>query len=118
MDTSAGIISPARFDVRALYSLQKPIRLMPCPARAGPIGGAGLAFPASIRTVTTAFNFFAITSPLWFSQRLCRCLLEFAQQTLVRRVYRLTVYKPFHAFTKPFLLAKNPTRPAFHGRRN
>ena len=32
---------------------------MPCPASAGPMGGAGLAFPASICRRTTAFSFFA-----------------------------------------------------------
>ena len=38
MVISAGMTSPARFDVRALYSLQNAIILMPCPARAGPTG--------------------------------------------------------------------------------
>src|SRR5579859_590771 len=37
------------------------MRLMPCWARAGPIGGAGLALPALIASVTTALTFFAIT---------------------------------------------------------
>jgi len=45
---SAGTISPIRLDVRALYSLQNAIRFIPCPANAGPIGGAGFAFPAGI----------------------------------------------------------------------
>src|SRR4030065_1642516 len=56
---SAGRISPMRLEVRLLYSLQKAIRLMPCPASAGPIGGAGLAFPAWICKRTIALSFFA-----------------------------------------------------------
>src|SRR5579859_5052568 len=60
MVISAGIISPIRLAVRALYSLQNAIRLMPCCASAGPIGGAGLALPALIASVTTAFTFLAI----------------------------------------------------------
>ena len=47
------------FEVRALYSLQNIIRLMPCGAKAGPMGGAGLALPASICKRTTALSFFA-----------------------------------------------------------
>src|SRR5690606_27784123 len=57
---SAGTMSPIRLVVRALYSLQKAIRLMPCCARAGPMGGAGLALPAGICNVTIALIFFAI----------------------------------------------------------
>ena len=37
---------PAWLDVRALYSLQKPIMLIPCGPNAGPTGGAGVALPA------------------------------------------------------------------------
>jgi len=48
MVISAGMISPIRLLVFALYSLQKPIRLMPCWASAGPMGGAGFALPAAI----------------------------------------------------------------------
>jgi hypothetical protein len=33
--------------------------LIPCPANAGPIGGAGLAFPAWICRRTIALSFFA-----------------------------------------------------------
>ena len=63
---SAGMISPAREAVRALYSLQKAIRLIPWPASAGPMGGAGLAFPASICRRTTTFSFFAKGFSLWY----------------------------------------------------
>jgi hypothetical protein len=37
--------------------------LMPWLASAGPIGGAGVALPASICKVITAFTFFAIFTP-------------------------------------------------------
>src|SRR5829696_1759188 len=60
MVISAGMISPIRLEVRALYSLQNAIRLMPCCASAGPIGGAGLALPALICRVTIALTFLAI----------------------------------------------------------
>src|SRR5512141_1668056 len=63
---SAGITSPGRLDVRALYSLQKAMMLIPWPASAGPTGGAGLAFPASSWRRTIALNFFAIFYSLWF----------------------------------------------------
>jgi hypothetical protein len=46
-------------EVLALYSLQKAIKLIPWGANAGPIGGAGFAFPASICNRRTVFNFFA-----------------------------------------------------------
>src|SRR4030067_2385246 len=74
------MISPALPDLRALYSFQTPIRLMPWGARAGPIGGAGLALPASICRRTIAFNFFATYLSLSFqrsafsSQRTARVL--------------------------------------------
>src|SRR3990172_2313342 len=58
------MMSPDLVAVRALYSLQKAIRLMPCGANAGPIGGAGLALPASICTRTTIFSFFATSQLL------------------------------------------------------
>jgi hypothetical protein len=41
--------------------------LMPWVAKAGPIGGAGFAFPAWISSLITAFIFFAIISPLWWT---------------------------------------------------
>src|SRR5690606_19441147 len=75
MVISAGTISPMRLLVRALYSLQKPIRLMPCCARAGPIGGAGLAFPAWICKVTTALTFLAMflfLTQCWWTRRLAQ----------------------------------------------
>jgi hypothetical protein len=65
-EISAGSISPGLFDVRALYSLQKAMILIPWLANAGPTGGAGLAFPASSWSRTIALNFFAIFTPSWF----------------------------------------------------
>ena len=41
------------------------IMFTPWAANAGPIGGAGVAFPPLICSLTTAFNFFAMFSPLW-----------------------------------------------------
>jgi len=47
--------------------LQKAMMLTPWGARAGPIGGAGFAFPAWICSLTIAFTFFATDkSPWWF----------------------------------------------------
>ena len=53
-------MSPTCEAVRALYSFTKPIMLTPCCPRAGPTGGAGVAFPASICSFTIALTFFAI----------------------------------------------------------
>ncbi len=58
---SAGMMLPAWFAVFSLYSLQKPMMLMPCWPSAGPTGGAGFAFPAEICNVMTARIFFAIS---------------------------------------------------------
>ena len=58
--TTAGTMSPTCEAVRALYSFTKPIMLTPCCPSAGPTGGAGVAFPASICSFTIALTFFAI----------------------------------------------------------
>jgi len=63
---SAGITWPTMLAVRALYSLQNAIKLMPCWASAGPIGGAGLALPALTLSLTTTFSFFAIAISSWY----------------------------------------------------
>src|SRR5215469_17285187 len=54
------MIIPTWEAVRSLYSLQNAIMLTPCGPRAVPIGGAGLAFPAGICSLTTALIRFAI----------------------------------------------------------
>src|SRR5262249_13538542 len=61
---TAGMMLPAMFAVRSLYSLQKPMILMPCWPRAGPIGCAGVALPAGICSLTIARTFLAIDAPL------------------------------------------------------
>ena len=43
----AGMIIPSSLAVLALKALQKSMILTPCCPNAGPIGGEGLAFPAS-----------------------------------------------------------------------
>src|SRR6266849_10275746 len=54
------MIRPTWAAVRSLYSLQNAIILTPCGPRAVPIGGAGLAFPAGICSLTTVLTRFAI----------------------------------------------------------
>src|SRR5512136_386969 len=64
MVISTGTTVPIMDAVRALYSLQKAIIFRPCWPKAGPTGGAGLALPAWICSLTTAFTFLAIlTNP-------------------------------------------------------
>src|SRR6478735_6383394 len=46
--------------VRELNSLQKAMMLIPCGPRAVPTGGAGLALPAGICSLTNPVTFFAI----------------------------------------------------------
>ena len=60
MVSSTGIMLPAWLDVRALYSLQKAIMLIPCGPKAGPTGGAGVALPAGICSLTKALTFFTL----------------------------------------------------------
>src|SRR3989304_5101097 len=57
---STGMMLPDCEDVRSLYSLQKAMMLAPCWPRAGPTGGAGVAFPASSWSLMTARIFFAV----------------------------------------------------------
>src|SRR5947209_4028111 len=54
------MIIPTCPAVRSLYSLQNAMMLTPCGPSAVPIGGAGLAFPAGICSLTTALTRFAI----------------------------------------------------------
>src|SRR6476620_2988181 len=49
---------PRWASVAALYALQNSMMLTPCWPRAGPTGGAGLALPALICSVTIAASFF------------------------------------------------------------
>src|SRR5512136_307404 len=76
MVISTGTTVPIILAVRALYSLQKAIIFKPCWPRAGPTGGAGLALPAWICSLTTAFTFLAIlTNPppqIITAQHYCR----------------------------------------------
>src|SRR5581483_11025511 len=62
MVTTAGMISPSSFAVRALKFLQKSMMLTPCGPSAVPTGGAGVALPAAIWSFTIACTFFAIMS--------------------------------------------------------
>src|SRR6476620_8180396 len=57
MTTGTTMSPPAVF---ALNSLQKPMMLTPCWPSAGPTGGAGLALPAWIWSLTTARTFLAM----------------------------------------------------------
>src|SRR5450756_1988885 len=69
MVISAGITSPAWDAVRSLYSLQKAMMFTPCWPRAGPTGGAGVALPALICSLTIALTFFAMRSLLTLTNR-------------------------------------------------
>src|SRR5689334_13685116 len=53
------MISPSSFDVFALKFLQKSMILTPCGPRAVPTGGAGVALPAAICSLTIACTFLA-----------------------------------------------------------
>src|ERR1700719_5383228 len=57
---TTGRISPTCFWVTALNSLQKAMILTPFCPRAGPTGGAGLAWPAGICSLMVATTSFAI----------------------------------------------------------
>src|ERR1700730_1001050 len=57
---TTGRISPACFWVTALNSLQNAMILTPFCPRAGPTGGAGLAWPAGICSLMVATTSFAI----------------------------------------------------------
>jgi len=52
------MMNPTLSAVFALYSLQKATILTPLCPRAGPIGGAGFAFPASIANLIILTTFF------------------------------------------------------------
>src|SRR5580700_7067930 len=57
---TTGMIMPACSLVLALNSLQKAMMLTPCWPKAGPTGGAGLAWPAGICNLICPTIFFAI----------------------------------------------------------
>src|SRR2546426_9447075 len=59
--TTAGTMLPVSDAVRSLYSLMNCPMLMPCGPSAVPTGGAAVALPALICTLTTALIFFAIS---------------------------------------------------------
>src|SRR3972149_9302554 len=68
MVISTGTMPPAWEAVRTLYSLTKAMMLTPCWPRAGPTGGAGVAWPAGICNLTnpvTCFLGAAISSSLY-----------------------------------------------------
>src|SRR3990172_620895 len=64
MVTTTGRISPSWEFVCALNPLQNSMMLTPCWTSAGPTGGAGLALPAGICSLTTACTFFAMSGSL------------------------------------------------------
>src|SRR5712692_7301710 len=55
-----GMMDPSWLWVLALNCLQNSIMFTPCCPRAGPTGGAGLAFPAGICNLTRVLTSFAI----------------------------------------------------------
>src|SRR2546428_9289807 len=59
--TTAGTTVPVSGAVRSLYSLMNWPMLMPCGPSAVPTGGAAVAFPAAIWTLTTALTFLAMS---------------------------------------------------------
>src|SRR2546422_8041158 len=59
--TTAGTMLPVSDAVRSLYSLMNCPMLMPCGPSAVPTGGAAVALPALICTLTTALTFFAMS---------------------------------------------------------
>src|SRR5690349_17096134 len=109
MVISAGSTSPERFDVRALYSLQNAMILMPWLARAGPTGGAGLAFPASSWRRTTALSFFAILFLLSGFSGSLGMTLPPHQASLKPATVKLILFK-----FRPFRPAGSPVPLGFH----
>src|SRR6516164_5938112 len=59
---TTGMTMPGWSLVAALNSLQKPMMFTPCWPRAGPTGGAGLAWPAGICNLICPVIFFAISN--------------------------------------------------------
>src|SRR5207249_6957796 len=58
-----GMMDPSWLWVLALNCLQNSMMFTPCCPRAGPTGGAGLAFPAGICNLTRVLTSFAKTCP-------------------------------------------------------
>src|SRR2546430_5259432 len=56
------MMRPFSWAVCALKALQNSMMLTPCWPRAGPTGGAGLAWPPGIWSLISVRTFFAITS--------------------------------------------------------
>src|SRR5213593_2596822 len=63
MVTTTGRMRPSCDWVCALKPLQNSMMLTPCWPRAGPTGGEGLALPAGICSLTTAWTFLAMSEP-------------------------------------------------------
>ena len=57
---TTGVSIPSPFCVRALKFLQKSMMFTPCWPRAGPTGGAGVAFPAGMCSLMNPVIFLAI----------------------------------------------------------
>src|SRR5919197_497608 len=57
---TTGMMDPSWLWVLALNCLQNSIMFTPCCPRAGPTGGAGLAFPAGICNLTRVLTSFAM----------------------------------------------------------
>src|SRR5580700_2659738 len=66
MVITTGMISPSwsLAEVLALNALQNSMMLTPCGPSAVPTGGAGVALPAGICSLTEPVIFFAMTKPL------------------------------------------------------
>src|SRR5215216_1122892 len=69
---TTGMIKPSWSfaDVFALKALQNSMMLTPCGPNAVPTGGAGVALPAGICSLTTALIFFAICLSLLHLQKI------------------------------------------------
>src|SRR5437660_6696349 len=62
------MINPSSFAVRELKFLQKSMMLTPCGPSAVPTGGAGVALPAAIWSLTTACTFLAMSDLLYLQK--------------------------------------------------
>src|SRR3954467_10983432 len=68
--TTAGIINPSWPAVFALKFLQKSMMFTPCGPSAVPTGGAGVALPAGICSLTIAVTFFDIALDLFYLEEI------------------------------------------------
>src|SRR5579859_7374140 len=71
---TTGMIRPSWSfaDVLALNALQKSMMLTPCGPSAVPTGGAGVALPAGICSLTCAVTFFAMVQKSFYVFSTCR----------------------------------------------